>query len=522
MEVVTGEQMRRIDRRAIDEQGIPGLRLMEAAGRGVAEALLEDYPDAAASGVVVLCGKGNNGGDGLVAARYLARRGLTPRIVLLASADALAKDAAHNQRAAVNLGLEIREVPDEQAWERERSLLTGSPIVLDAMLGTGVKGGAQGLPRTVIRDLSRSRCRVVSVDLPSGLDADTAEVQGIAVRAERTYTICRPKLALVLDPGATHAGAVRVIPIGIPDDAVAQESTSLEWVEATTAARLLPPRAAASHKGDYGHLLVVAGSRDKSGASVLVARGALRSGAGLVTLATTPSGLRYAASQQAEMMTESLTETATGTLAADAAEAALELLSGRDALALGPGLGAEPQTRHAVRVIVQGCHSPLVLDADALNALVGTADLSPLPERPRPVVLTPHPGEAARLLGRTTHEVQTDRLEAARRLARTSGAVVVLKGHQSIVARPDGQAAINSTGNPGMATGGAGDVLTGAVGALLARRLDGWNAARLAVFVHGAAGDRAARRLGQDGLIASDIVDELPGALVELRAVEIH
>jgi NAD(P)H-hydrate epimerase len=518
MEIVTGEQMRRIDRRTIEGLGIPGLRLMEAAGRGVARALLEDFGDVARDrGVVVLCGKGNNGGDGLVAARHLARHGLAPRILLLADADRLEGDAAHNLGAARQAGLEVEQVPDAAAWRRARSVLEQPCVVVDAILGTGVEGGARGLAATVIEDLNASRCRVASVDVPSGIDADSAEVQGCAVRAARTYTLCRPKLPLVLDPGATHAGAVRVIPIGIPDDAVRAENVQLGWIERGTVAALLPPREAASHKGDYGHLLAVAGSRSKSGAAVLLARGALRCGVGLMTVATTTSAQQRVAVQQPEVMTEPLAETADGELAPTAAAAALELLSQRGALALGPGLGASADTREAVRAIVGGCHAPLVIDADGLNALAGPERAVPLPDRPRPAVITPHPGEAARLLDCETRGVQADRLDAARRLARASRAVVVLKGHQSIVACPTGRVGINASGNPGMATGGMGDVLTGAVGAFLARGLSAWDAARLAVFVHGDAGDRAARRIGEHGVIASDLIDELPAALAALR-----
>jgi NAD(P)H-hydrate epimerase len=518
MEVVSGEQMRRIDRRTIEGRGIPGLQLMEAAGRGVARALLRDYPDVQRAEVLVLCGKGNNGGDGLVAARHLLRAGVVPRTVLLARAGQLRGDAAHNYGAARRAGLDVEEVPDEEAWGRVRPALESQPLVIDAVLGTGVEGGARGLPAAVIRDLNRNRCRVVAVDVPSGINADTPEVEGFAVRAERTYTLCRPKLALLLDPGAAHAGIVTVVPIGIPDDAVRAENPRHEWVDSTTAASLLPPRARATHKGHYGHLLAVAGSRDKSGAAVLLARGALRAGVGLMTVATTESAQLRVAVQQAEVMTETLAETADGGVAPDAVRPALELLARRDALAIGPGLGSGEETRAAVLAIIDRCEAPLVIDADGLNALAGAVGALPLPDRSRPAVLTPHPGEAARLLGRSTTDVQRDRVASARDLARISRAVVVLKGHQSLVADPDGLVAINSTGNPGMASGGTGDVLTGIVGALLARGLDAWDAARLAVHVHGDAGDRAARRLGQDGLIASDLLDELPAALAALRA----
>ena len=516
MEIVTGEQMRRIDRRAIDGLGIPSLQLMEAAGRGVATALLRDFPDLSEDGVVLICGKGNNGGDGLVAARHLLERGIKPAVLLLCRASEVRGDVAHNLRLAGERGIQVREVPDLESWSAARSVLTGPRVVVDAMLGTGIRGGPRGIVAAVIRDLNRSGCRVVSVDLPSGIDADQALVQGGAVRAHRTYTLCRPKLPLALDPAATHAGTVTVLPIGIPDDVVREERSQLDWIDRTTAGRLLPPRPSATHKGDYGHLLAVAGSRGKSGAAVLLARGALRSGVGLVTVATPSSTQELVALQQAEVMTEPLPEIAQGVLASPAAGSVKELLSRRDALAIGPGLGMAPDTVEAVLAIVSACEVPVVIDADALNALAAAETVFPLAKR-QPVVLTPHPGEAARLLRTSAAEVQASRLESASKLARLSGSVVVLKGHQSLIADPDGRIAINSTGNPGMATGGSGDVLTGAVGAFLARGLSGWDAACLAVFLHGDAGDRAARDVGEDALIASDLVERLAQALRSIR-----
>ncbi len=518
MEIVTGEQMRRIDRRAIDGLGIPSLRLMEAAGRGVARALLRDFPEIRETGVTLLCGKGNNGGDGLVTARHLAESGVVPSVVLLSRADQLKGDAAHNLRLARERGLEVREVPDAEAWDTARSVLSDSRVVVDAMLGTGVRGGARGLIATVIRDVNRGGGRVVALDLPSGIDADQVEVEDNAVRATRTYTLCRPKLPLVLDPAATYAGTVTVVPIGIPDEAVREEQTQMEWIDRSTAHQLFPPRPAVSHKGDYGHLLAVAGSRGKSGAAVLLARAALRSGAGLVTVATPASSQEQVAVQQAEVMTEALPEVAQGALAAQAADAVRDLLSRRDALAIGPGLGTLRDTTEAVLAIVAACDAPIVIDADALNALADADAVFPL-AKTRPVVLTPHPGEAARLLRTTTDTLQASRLDSVRKIARLTGGVVVLKGHQTLVAEPGGRVAVNSTGNPGMATGGSGDVLTGTLGAFLARGMSGWDAACLAVFVHGDAGDRAAQDLGQDALIASDLVDRLPETLTAIRNV---
>lgn len=518
MEVLTGEQMRRVDRRAIEAWGIPSLQMMESAGRGVAVAVLEDFRAAASEGVVVLCGKGNNGGDGLVAARHLARLGVTPRVLLFGTAADLRGDVAHNLLAARNSGLVVEEIPDEASWTQVRGVLTGPIVVIDALLGTGVRGGPRGIVSQVIRDVNESAADVASIDLPSGIDADSTKVIGPAIGADRTYTLCRPKLPLVVEPAALHAGRWTVIPIGIPDDAVAAETPDLEWLDDAVARGLLGRRVPNSHKGDYGHLLVVAGSAGKSGAAVLVARGALRAGVGLVTVATPASARPIVAAQQAEIMTEALAETPAGSLARRASSAVSELLQDRDAIAIGPGLGTSSETQSAVVSIVSRAKAPIVVDADGLNAFChgGKRVLSRLKASAWPMVLTPHPGEAARLLGTSTPSVQEDRLASARSLAKQTGAVVVLKGHRTLVADPEGRVAINSSGNPGMATGGTGDVLTGVVGTFLARGLDGNAASRLAVFVHGDAGDRAASDLGEDGLIASDVVQYLSASLKEL------
>lgn len=522
MEVLTGQQMRNVDRRAIEGMGIPSLLLMESAGAGITRALVEDYPDLHARSVVIVCGRGNNGGDGLVVARHLLRLGVSVRVALLGRASGVKGDAAVNLAAARSSGVGVDEIDGPGAWTDFRSGWPDDPIVVDAILGTGVRGGARGLAGEVIEQLNKSKAHVVSVDLPSGLNADLTHLDGSAVIAERTYTLCRPKLALVIEPTAHLAGTWRVVPIGIPDSAIQQEAPLLEWVDATVARRLLPRRPAESNKGTFGHLLAVAGSAGKSGAAILVARGALRSGAGLVTVATPSSNQERVAVQQAEVMTEALAETSTGALARGASARALALLAERDALVLGPGLGTEAETRAAALSIVGRRTAPAVIDADGLNAfaLGGKRSLARLKAGRQPLVLTPHPGEASRLLGSQTKEIQADRLDAASRLARNTDAIVVLKGHRTLTAAPDGRLAVNSSGNPGMATAGTGDVLAGMIGALLARGLSAWDASRLAVYAHGVAGDLAARRTGEDGMIAGDLVDEIPSALHALSAPE--
>jgi len=511
MEILSAEQMRRVDRRAIEQFDIPGVELMEAAGRGVAEALLADFRGLQGRSVTILCGKGNNGGDGLVAARHLVPHGLKTRTLLLAAADQLRGDSRTNHRAAVEAGLHVEEITSKEQWDEVASQAFAEEdiVVLDALLGTGVRGGARGLYAHVIEQLNRSAAAVVSIDLPSGLDPDATRTAGVVVRAERTYTLCRPKPALIFSPAADQVGRWRVIPIGIPAAAVEAEGARLCWLDAAAARERLPTRSNNSHKGSYGHLLVVAGSHGKSGAALLAGRGALRSGAGLVTVACPGSVRGEVAQQQAELMTAELASL----------DALIEMAASRDAVAIGPGLGDDSQTIKLVREFVTSCPSPMVLDADALNAL-DDASLRRLQEAPAARVLTPHPGEAARLLGRPTTAVQANRRDAARTLAAASGAVVVLKGHRSLVSCADDRMAVNGSGNPGMATAGSGDVLTGMLGAALARGLTAWDAACLSVWTHGAAGDAAAREQGQEGMIASDLIDALPATLKALHAPE--
>jgi len=502
VEILTAAQMRRVDRRAI-EGGIPSLDLMEAAGRGIAEAMRRDLPDLSRRPVRILCGKGNNGGDGLVVARHLALAGLQVEAAVLAPAHALSPDAAVQLARARTLALSVQHVEDAEGWTRWAASHPAEAVVVDALLGTGIEGGPRGLTATALAWLAARHAEIVAVDLPSGLDADRGDVQGTIPAAALTYTLCRPKPCLVLDPAGEHAGHWTVVDIGIPDALVAEEAAELSWTDAEEAARLLPERPAGAHKGTFGHVLVVAGSVGKGGAAVLAARGALRAGAGLVTVACPPEVRPEVAVQQAEVMTAVLSENP---------DALMRLAEGRDALAVGPGLGTGPEAQARVRALLAGARCPLVLDADGLN-VSSLAELRS--EAPR--VLTPHPGEAARLRGTTAAEVQADRLGHARALATATGAVVVLKGRRTVVAAPDGRAAFNASGNPGMATAGTGDVLTGVVSALLARGLPPFDAARLAAFVHGDAGDRAAEELGQDGMIASDLAARLPAALRALR-----
>ena len=505
MEILTAAAMRRVDERAIRVHGIPGLTLMETAGSGIAAALAAEIPGISERRVVIVCGKGNNGGDGLVAARHLKELGVSPRAFLIARAGELAGDAAANLVRARDAGVAVEEIDEDGGWRRLSEALDRDTIVVDALLGTGTSGGARGAIARAIDAINDSHATVVAIDIPSGADTDSGRLWGPTIRAHRTLTLCRPKPCLVLEPAASHAGPWRVLDIGIPGAAIAAEPADLEWLDADVAAGLAPGRPSDAHKGTMGHLLGFAGSRGKSGAAVLLARAALRSGAGLVTIAAPREIQPVVAAAQAEVMTEPLS--------AAPARAVLRLAASRNALAIGPGLGTAAATHAAVRVVLSGRSVPAVLDADGLNAFAGSRSrAAALRAGKHTLVLTPHPGEAARLLATTAASIQADRLGAARRLAAATGAIVVLKGRHTVVAAPDGRAAFNATGNAGMATGGTGDALTGIVGALLARGLPGFDAARLGTYVHGDAGDVAAARFGEDGLIAGDVIDALPEA----------
>ncbi len=514
MVILTADQMRRIDERSGRDHGVPADLLMDNAGREIASSLLRRHADLPSRRVLILCGRGNNGGDGITAARHLRRHGVEARTVLLGRGTDLKGAAATAMARARSEGIAVEEIADDDGWAAVRRWLPENDLIVDALLGTGSRGAASGRLREAIEAINGAGCEVVSVDIPSGLSGGEAKVPGPCVEADRTIALAGLKIALVFPPAARFAGEVEVVDIGIPAAAVEAERVDLHWVDASLAASLVPPRDPSSHKGLYGHVLIVAGSRGKSGAAVLMARACLRSGAGLVTVASPQSAQPLVAAGVPEAMTEPVAETPSGTLAPAAVPRLLDLLSERDVLAAGPGLGTDPDAAEALRALLDGARKPMVLDADALNIMSeGSARRKP---PAAPTVLTPHPGEAGRLLRTSSAEIQSDRLSAARRLARESLCTVLLKGHRSLAADPSGQVRVNPTGNAGMATGGSGDVLTGIVAAWLAQRLDPFDAAALSAYVHGLAGDMAARELGPISLTAGDIVEYLPRAYCAL------
>jgi len=508
------EQMREIERRAAEEAGLPTLLLMEHAGRAVAQVTWRLLRERGGDRVAVVCGKGNNGGDGLCAARHLANAGLGVRVYLLARDQDLQGDAATNLRALRAAGVEVDNVVGA-VDTAVRAIGHGADVLVDAIFGTGFRGSAMGLSARAIEAVNESRLPVVAVDVPSGLDADTGRVEGPCVRAHVTVTMALPKVGLLVYPGAAYAGEVVVADLGIPRKLVMDVPLPTEVATAAQVARRLPPRAPEAHKGTYGRVLLVAGSARFSGAPKLAALGALRSGAGLVRLAV-PAGIFPAVAAAAlEYMPVALPER-DGALDSSALQGVLEYAQDADVVALGPGLGTTEGVAQVVTGVVRKCDRPLVLDADALNVLRGHHAL--LREAAAPVVTTPHPGELGRLLGIPTADVQRSRLEVARSAARLTGAVTLLKGARTLVAAPDGRLVVNPTGNPGMASGGMGDVLTGVVAALIAQGLVPFEAAWVAAYLHGLAADLLAETLGDRGLLAHDVAERLPEAMQRVRA----
>jgi NAD(P)H-hydrate epimerase len=512
--VFTAEEMRRLDRRAIAELAIPGATLMENAGRGAAEAIAAALPALGAprrgARVVIVCGKGGNGGDGFVVARWLARRGAAPSVVLACAPGDVGGDARLKLEALRPAGIRPRRFEDDRAIG---ALLGRAHVVVDALLGTGSRGAPGGEVARVIELINASGRPVVALDIPSGLPADGGAPAGVAVRAAMTLTFAGLKRGLLAAPGDELAGRVSVIPIGVPEAEVARGVTTF-LLEARDVAPHFPPRARAAHKGTYGHLLLVAGSPGKTGAAALGAAAAMRSGTGLVTVATAASQQPIVAAHVLEAMSEPLPETSAHALALRAREVIAELAAPRDAVAIGPGLGLEDETRQVVRSLVEKLDKPMAVDADALSALTGHLEL--LRTAPRARCLTPHPGEMARMLGVGVSDVQRDRLETARAFAIRYRTHVVLKGAHSVIAAPDGRVFLNPTGNPGMASGGTGDVLTGMLGAFLARGLDAEAALQSSVYLHGSAGDIAAERVGEESLIARDVIAAIPEAFKRL------
>jgi len=513
MRVLNAAQMREADRRTIEDIGISSLVLMENAGRQAVAAIEAVYSDLLERQVAVLCGRGSNGGDGFVVARTLIQRGVDVSVFLMGRVADVRGDARINLEILGHLGLTVVEVADSQAWELHFSELSDCTLIVDAIFGTGLNAPVTGFIESVVTDVNASGIPVVAIDLPSGLSADSPEPIGPSIEASLTITLAAPKLPLVLPPAETRAGDIVIADIGIPGDVLESVDGPRVYLATRAAMRdLISPRTPDSHKGDYGRVLVVAGSSGKTGAAYLAAMGALRSGAGLVTIATGSSCQAILSAMAPEYMTEALAETDAG-LDPEGVDRVIDMA--RDVIALGPGLGEGRGTREFIRRIVDRAGMPMVIDADGLNAFVENPDRLTGREG-RDIIITPHTGEMARLVGMTTDEVRASRIEIARNFAVAHHAFVVLKGHRTLIATPDGKMFINPTGNPGMATGGTGDVLTGVIAAWLAQLLDAEAACRLAVYLHGLAGDLAEADEGEVAMISGDVLAHLGDAMLEL------
>lgn len=513
MKIATAAQMLECDRLTSAEYGIAGLTLMENAGRGTVAVLDRHFSPLAGRKVLIFVGPGNNGGDGLVIARLLKEEGAEAKVLCLCPPERLKPDAAVNLKLVRRLDIPVVYCLVESDLGRAEELVAGSELLVDAILGIGPGRELTGVFAAVVRLINNSGRPVLAVDIPSGLDPDTGLARGLCVKARLTCTYGLAKFALIEPPGRQWSGKLAIVEIGIPAQAVERAGVGAELIEKSMARPMFPGRELAAHKGSCGHLLILAGSSGKGGAAVLCAKGALRSGAGLVTVAAPKAVAAQIPASLPEAMTEPLAFSQHHLSDADY-EQVLAAGQGRKAVAIGPGLGLAEETGALVERLCLELSRPMLLDADALNLVAGKSGLAAAGPR----IFTPHPGEMARLTGLTIPEIQAARREVAADFAQAHGVYLVLKGAATVVAAPDGRVAVNSTGNPGMAAAGMGDVLTGLIGGLLAQGLSPWEAACLGVYLHGLAGDILVRAGMPFGFLAGELAARIPAAFQEIFA----
>jgi hydroxyethylthiazole kinase-like uncharacterized protein yjeF len=515
MIVVTSEQMREMDRLTIQKYGTPSLTLMERAGAAVVKAIVERFAEPASKGVLIVAGKGNNGGDGFVVGRLLRQQRVPCEIALLAKRNEISSDAAHNLEAYLTAGGKLVDI-DADRLALLNDSIAGKGLLVDAILGTGTKNEIRGIYAEAIRAMNQSGLPIVAIDIPSGLDADKGTPLGACVQAAMTVALAYPKLGQVIHPGLEHVGELVVADIGIEPAAVTEVAPSAVLLTLEGVRPLVPVREPDSHKGTYGHVVVIAGSRGKTGAAILASRACMRAGAGLTTLAAPRSLNDIFAGALIEVMTEPLRDTAEEEIESLTDDEWRRLLERKTVALFGPGIGVTDCTRNNLRWLLRHLSIPWVIDADGLNNLA--LDLDRLRKARTAPILTPHPGEMGRLIGKDAASVNKDRIGVARTFAIEHRCYVVLKGARTVLATPAGKISINPTGNPGMASGGMGDVLAGILTALLAQSLSPEEAMKLAVYLHGFVADRIAAERGMLGMIASDIIDGLPAGLHSLSA----
>jgi NAD(P)H-hydrate epimerase len=512
MQVVTAEQMQHLDHKAIETYGIPGIVLMENAGRGAAEVILKTFPDLQRNSVAIIAGKGNNGGDGFVIARYLLNGGVSVKVFLLTDPKVLRGDAGTNCQIFLRMKGEVIPVPSYKDFQNVKRHLEKCDLLIDGIFGTGLDAEVRGYYREVIDHLNTLHKPVVAIDIPSGLDANTGKPFGTAIRATLTLTFGLPKVGLLIPPGIDYVGDLKIIDIGIPRKLIEEENVQTHLLEKEEIRKwLVSPRRRDSHKGDYGHLLVLAGSVGKTGAAAMACEAALRMGAGLVTLGIPKSLNAIMEVKLTEVMTEPLPETPKQTLSLRAFNAILHLCENKKAIIIGPGIGTFKETQTLILKLIRVLNLPIILDADAITAL--STQIKTFPPTQGPFILTPHPGEMSRLTGLTSQQVLEDRMGISRHFSQAHQTYLVLKGYRTLIVTPQGEIFINPTGNPGMASGGTGDVLTGMIGGLICQGFGILPSLQMAVFLHGLAGDRVSAETGEKSLVATDLIKEIPAIL---------
>src|SRR3990170_2115416 len=513
MKAADAHTIRSIDRIAIEKYGITGLELMENAGRGVADVVKTAMPSPGGR-IAIMAGKGNNGGDGYVAARHLHNSGFKVTVFSLGRTGEIKGDAALNAASWLKMGGEVRELLSSADLKAAESSLRHSSIVVDAIFGTGLEKDITGIHAETVDLVNSVDKKIISVEIPSGIHATTGAVLGRAVKAHITATMAMPKLGLFLFPGRSFSGIVEVVDIGVPKEMVEDEAIRWNIITEGDFRKSLKPRKPESHKSTHGHLLVLAGSPGMTGAAYMASASAMRAGAGLATLGVPGSLNDIMEVKTTEVMSIGLPETPDKMLGAVSFDAIKAMLPGKTAVVIGPGVGNPPEMMRLIEMLVQEIKVPLVIDADGLNSIA--PQISMLKKAKTEIVLTPHPGEMARLLNASTEDIQSDRMGSALRLVEMTGATVVLKGAGTIIASPTGRIYINTTGNPGLATAGTGDVLAGMLGGFLAQGYGPEEAASAAVYIHGLAGDEVKRTQGELGMMAMDLVPLIPRLLNSL------
>ncbi len=513
MKLALAETMRRLDGRAIHDYGIPGIVLMENAGKGTVDLICREFGNMCGRTVSIFVGPGNNGGDGFVIGRHLHQIGAVVHVFLLVSPEKISGDAATNLNIVSKLPISIFPILDDRDLRKVRVMIAHSTVLVDALFGTGITRGISGHFASAVDLMNESGRPIVAVDIPSGLNGDTGQPLGRCVRAQLTATYGLAQPGHVVFPGAELTGDLHIIDIGIPAQAVEKESISTELLQRELVSEMMQVREANSHKGSFGHVLILAGAQGKTGAAILAGQGALRSGSGLVSICVPGQLNQIFETNILEAMTVPM-----GTscfFSHEDYEAFINAATGKNAILVGPGIGTNDATAELIKRVYQEIDLPMVVDADALNILA--QDCIEIGKTPAVRILTPHPGEMARLMNCSVPEIQADRLKAASTFAVENGVIVVLKGAATVVAAPSGEVAINPTGNSAMAAGGMGDVLSGIIVSLLGQGISPRQAACLGVYAHGLAADRLAiNNKVRFGILASEVADELPLAFQEI------